>query len=240
MRSLTRRSILAAATAAWATGAAAQEPDEARTPRVLFIGNSLTYANDLPEVVRSLYALEGLQLETQMVAKPNFSLGDHWDDRDAQRAIRRGRWNAVVLQQGPSSREDSREMLRTAVRRFAPLIVEAGATPALFSAWPQRQRMDDFPRAAESYALAAADVNGIMVPVADAWREAFQLVPSLDLYSQDGLHPSRYGTLLAALVVFGALTSRSPQSLVSDNEGIALLQEAAANALSRVAAVVPD
>jgi hypothetical protein len=230
---VTRRSAVFAVAAACATDAAAQD----QTPRVLFIGNSLTYVNDLPRMVRSLYALADLQLETEMVAKPDFSLGDHWDDREAPRAIRRGRWNTVVLQQGPSSREDSREMLRTAVRRFAPLIAEAGATPALFSAWPHRRRMEDFPRAAESYALAAADVNGIMLPVAGAWREAFELVPALDLYAPDGLHPSGHGTLLAALVIFGALTGRSPTSLASGDEGVGLLQQAAANALSRVTAV---
>jgi hypothetical protein len=232
---LTRRSILAAASATGATGAVAQE----QAPRVLFIGNSLTYVNDLPRVVASLYAVAGLQLEVEMVAKPDFSLGDHWDDRDARGAIRRGGWSTVVLQQGPSSRDDSRAMLRSAVRRFAPLIAEAGATPALFSAWPQRHRAGDFQRAADSYALAAADVNGLMLPVADAWREAFQLAPSLDLYAADGLHPSRSGTLLAAFVIFAALTSRSPQSLPSDDAGIRLLQQAAANALSGAAAAVP-
>ena len=237
---VTRRTVLVAVGAACATNAAGQDQAPVQPPRVLFIGNSLTYANDLPRAVRSLYALVGLPLETAMVAKPNFSLGDHWDDRDARHAIRRRGWSTVVLQQGPSSREDSRAMLREAVRRFAPLIAEAGATPARFSAWPQRQRREDFSRASDSYALAAADVNGILMPVADAWREAFDLAPSLDLYSEDGLHPSRYGTFLAALVIFGALTGRSPASLPSDNQELALLQQAAANALSRVTAAAPD
>ncbi len=58
---------------------------------MLFIGNSLTYVNDLPRVVASLYALARLRVETEMVAKPDFSLTDHWADRDARRAIQRGR-----------------------------------------------------------------------------------------------------------------------------------------------------
>jgi hypothetical protein len=229
---VTRRSLIAAAAATYALGAAAQE----QAPRVLFIGNSLTYYNDLPAMVRSLHALAGLHFETEMVAKPDFSLGDHWDDRDARRAISGGTWNTVVLQQGPSARADSRDMLRADTRRFATLISESGATPALLSAWPERHRRGDFPRAAESYRLAAADVNGVMLPVADAWREAFQLAPSIDRYAADGLHPSRSGSLLAALVIFGALASRSPQSLPSDDAGVTLLQQAAANALTRVAA----
>ena len=237
MTRITRRNALATALAACSTTAAAQEPSAAR---VLFIGNSLTYVNDLPRVVRSLYAIAGLQLATETVAKPNFSLGDHWDDREAQLAFRRGVWCTVVLQQGPSSREDSRAMLRDAVRRFAPLIAEVRATPALFSAWPHRRRLEDFQRASESYALAAADVNGILLPVADAWREAFRLVPSLDLYAPDGLHPSPHGTLLAALVILGALTRQSPTLLPADNEELARLQQAAANALSRVTAAEPD
>lgn len=228
----TRRAVLAGvAGALFNSNAAAQDAPT----RVLFIGNSLTYSNNLPAMVEALHRLAGLSLVTQMEAQPNFSLGDHWDNHAAQRLIRRGGWSTVVLQQGPSAREDSRVQLRRDTQRFAQLIAEIGARPALFSVWPSRSRAQDFERAEESYALAAADVDGLFLPVATAWREAFRLAPEIDLYS-DALHPTREGSLLAALVIFGALTSRSPLTLSASVE-TAPLQQAAANALGAAAAL---
>src|SRR5688572_65820 len=70
-------------------------------PRILFIGNSLTYWNDLPAMVQSLAAAAKRRITCQQVAFPDVSLEDHWQRGDAVRAIRRGGWSHVVLQQGP-------------------------------------------------------------------------------------------------------------------------------------------
>ena len=45
--------------------------------RILFIGNSLTYINDLPSMVRRIGEIDGREIETTMVAAPNYSLEDH-------------------------------------------------------------------------------------------------------------------------------------------------------------------
>ena len=86
--------------------------------RVLFIGNSLTYANELPAMVREIArATDGVRIDVFDVAKPDFGLGEHWQDGEASRAIAKGRWDVVVLQQGPSSQPDSRVILRDYVKR---------------------------------------------------------------------------------------------------------------------------
>lgn len=230
---------------AW-MGAAALCAPEARAQvqqHALFIGNSYTYTNNLPGLVQALFQTAGLNLEVSMVANPDFSLGDHWRERAARRAIQRKRWSFVVLQQGPSSQADSRRQLREHVSWFAPLIRAAGAIPALYSTWPMHSRMIDFAPAELSYALAAADVGGILLPAAGAWRHAFDLAPDVQLYDNDGLHPNAHGSLLAALTIFGGLSGRSPLELPSSialrrdrAENITQLQQAAANALAGVAA----
>jgi hypothetical protein len=63
---------------------------------------------------------------------------------------------------------------------------------------------------AQSYSLAADDVGGSYFPVTHAWQLALQREPSLRLYSSDGFHPSEQGSYLAALVMVGVLTGRSP------------------------------
>lgn len=182
---------------------------------ILFIGNSLTYTNDLPAIVQALADSAGEKLAVAMVAYPDFSLGDHWAVGDAPATIAARQWEFVVLQQGPSALESSRTELRAVVQQYDPLIRQAGARPALYSVWPMATRQFDFPRAIESYTLAAADVDGVLFPVAQAWLEAWSIDPGLALYSSDGLHPSVFGSYVAGLVICAVILDRSPEGLPS-------------------------
>ncbi len=182
--------------------------------RVLFIGNSLTYWNDLPLILQALAdSAGGASLAVMTVAFPDYNLDDHRGQGAAQRAIALGGWEAVVLQQGPSSLPENRAQLRTSVGVLNVSIRGVGAIPALYSVWPQATRRGDFDAAIESYRLAAEDVNGLLFPVAAAWLAAWERDPALALYSPDGLHPSIAGSYLAALVMYGVLSDRSPIGL---------------------------
>lgn len=180
---------------------------------VLFIGNSLTYYNDLPVMVQGIAdAARGDSLIIAMVAGPDMALVDHWNQGDAPKAINSGHWDYVVLQQGPSSTAINRDSLRTLTKMFAPLITNAGGKAVLFSAWPTYDRRADFTRAAESYRLAAEDVGGLYAPVASAWVEAWNRDASLNLYI-DGLHANTMGSYLAALVIYSRIFGKSPVGL---------------------------
>lgn len=182
--------------------------------RILFVGNSLTYTNGLPFVLRALADSAGeLPPEVQEVAKPDYSLEDHWNDGDAVRTIRRGCFDVVVLQQGPSALPESRELLLEYAARFDREIRRRDGRPALFSAWPSRARRADFAAAIASYRLAAEEVDGVLLPVAAAWRAAFEADAAAPLYQADGLHPTEEGTYLAALVIFARLYGREPEGL---------------------------
>src|SRR4051794_11364029 len=76
--------------------------------RVLFIGNSLTAANNLPSMVEAIGRQSGEKIVCETIAYPDYSLEDHWKRGDAIAAVRRGGWFAIVLQQGPSALPESR------------------------------------------------------------------------------------------------------------------------------------
>ena len=180
--------------------------------RVLFVGNSLTEANELPLMVEALSATGGTPLSVESVTYGGVALEDHWA-LGTQRTVERGGWRFVVLQQGPSALPESRANLRDWVKRFDAVIRRAGATTALFMVWPDSRRDSDFPRVSESYRLAALDVGGILLPAGDAWRAAWRRDASLPLYGPDGFHPSVPGSYLAALTILGGLTESSPVGL---------------------------
>jgi hypothetical protein len=220
MLSLRRIGSLLGATAAIAIATACLElppsSPQFRNPatgqRVLFIGNSLTFYNDLPVMVQGLAdAAGGDSLIIAMVAGADMALVDHWNG-GVRNVITGAQWDYVVLQQGPSSTAINRDSLRTLTMMFAPVIKNSGGKTVLFSAWPAMDRRQDFARAAESYRLAAEDVGGLYAPVANAWIEAWNRSSDLSLYA-DGLHANVTGSYLAALVIYSTIFQKSPVGL---------------------------
>jgi hypothetical protein len=71
--------------------------------------------------------------------------------------------------------------------------------------WPESYRRSALGAVIASYRKAAKAAGAELFPAGDAWRRAWACDPKLPLYGSDGLHPSRLGTYLAALVVYGRL-----------------------------------
>jgi hypothetical protein len=193
-----------------------EEPGSARALRVLFIGNSLTYTNDLPSVVDAFARATGQrQFSHKTIAFPDFSLEDHWNRKDARMALIKGEWDYVVLQQGPSASREGRAVLLEYTGRFAEEIRNIRGRPALYMVWPSESRMRDFKGVSDSYREAAKSVDGLVFPVGEAWVNAWSLDPAIRLYSADGFHPSNEGSYLAGLVIYEQLFNRSPIGLPS-------------------------
>lgn len=172
------------------------------TLKVLIIGNSLTYENNLPALLEALADSAGVEdLYVQSVAYPNYAIEDHYTQGDAIREIRKGGWRYVVMQQGPSALLSSREHLVYWAGVMAAEIRAVNAIPAFYAVWPDRSRSFDFDGVQTSYDLAATTTNGALIPAGEAWRAAWRLDANLPLYGADGFHPSLQGTYLAALVM---------------------------------------
>ncbi len=238
-----RRLILAVLLLGAAAIGAAQEAsgDDAAPPlHVLFIGNSLTYSNDLPSMFEALAQAAGnARPFVRAVTGPGLSLEDQWDRGDAQKAIAVGGWDFVVLQQGPSASPEGSLLLRKYSRRFAELIRAGGARPVLYMVWPSTARRQDFDGVALSYREAAKDVGGLLAPAGEAWRAAWKRDPRLALYSPDGLHPTTAGTYAAALtfvdVLYGTSTVGLPAALTLRDGGRIQIPAAEARVLQEAA-----
>jgi hypothetical protein len=188
-----------------------RRPDDLR---VLFIGNSLTYSNELPSMIEALAKASGQrEFVHETIAFPNFSLEDHWNDGRALKAIRNGKWDFVVMQQGPSAGREGREVLLKYAKLLSDDIKKAGGTPAMYMVWPASNRAFDFEGVRETYKLGADASNGLFLPVGQAWLSALGKKRELTLYSSDGFHPSVVGTYLAALIIYEQLYDRTPIGL---------------------------
>ena len=245
-RQIARRrwsTVLALALAAAAGGCATGVADDATAGALLFIGNSLTYTNDLPDMVRRVAQAAGGGLRVEMAVGPNLAVIDHTNGAtDAAQKISASRWDAVVLQQGPTPAGICRDTLVIAAMRLAPAIRHAGGRPALFLPWTRQSYTGPMDEVAASATAAARAVGGSVIPVGIAWRKALQADPALPLYGPDGYHPAPAGTLLSALTTYDRIVGHdvstiAPEALGSIARGLTTAQlrslAVAAHAASR-------
>ena len=194
--------------------------------RVLFIGNSLTYTNNLPDIVQTIAEAAGHTLAQGMVALPGVSLEDHWRS-GVESTILSSKADVVVMQQGPSSLPENQVYLREWTEKLAPAIREAGGEPALYMVWPESARPFAFDAVYESYLGAAEAVNGLLMPAGQAWIHVWGQDPELQLYGPDGFHPSQLGSAVAALTIYRVLfnedVSHLPSRMVPSSPGLPTL-----------------
>lgn len=172
--------------------------------RILFVGNSYIYTNDMPARVRQLARARTLALDTRLRAAPDYALADHLRDH-AFLAMLEEPWDWVVLQQGPSSLPENRNGLLASAGLVAARLRGKPTRIALMAAWPAASRTDTSPAAEANYRYVADAIGACVLPVAAAWRLAGEDTTLPVLYAPDRLHPNRIGTRLSAMVVLRGL-----------------------------------
>ena len=188
------------------------QPPTAKAERILFIGNSYTYSNDLPGLVAELYLSAKLpkpSIENIMMA--GASLGDHWKNPKTKQRIIEGSWTYIIMQQGPTSLASSQKELQADLAMAKPWLEQSKAKPAMFMVWPDTTRRRFLPQVRKGYADGAKSNEGLFLPAGVAWKELLEKQPKLELYSGDGLHPTPLGTYVAGLVITCKLTNLPPE-----------------------------
>ena len=188
--------------------------------RVLFIGNSFTFMNDLPQLTARLAASARppRTLETKFVGEGGATLKRHWEAGKALEAIRKGKWDYVVLQDQSELGLglNNPTLFHTYARLFDAEIRKAGAKTVFFLTWARRDSPQDQALLTDAYASIAAELKAIVAPVGVAWQKALAENPKLVLHYSDGSHPGAAGSYLAACVFYTVLYSSSPEGLGPD------------------------
>ena len=181
--------------------------------RVLFVGNSYTYGNNLPQIVSILSEGTRTKLITRKSVIGGAHLWEHWNgDRGLQtrEIIRDGGFDIVVLQDQSMSAMETPDSTRKYVGLFTDYISQYGAQTYLYNTWA-RKKVPQFQSVIDTlYVKTALDNSIVNVPVGPAWVLAQDIRPSVELFATDGSHASVLGTLLTACVFVKALTGELP------------------------------
>lgn len=191
------------------------QPAQQTTLKILFVGNSLTYTNQLPELVKELGEQGGLEIKYTSLSFPNYALEDHWNGGKVQEELDKEKYDMVIAQQGPSALAESQEMLLEYCKKFKKLCDAKKTKLALYMVWPSRSRFSDLDNVIYSYTHAAKKTKSLLCPVGLAWKNAWALDSSLALYGPDNFHPGIDGSLLAALTIYAAITGKQNFDFIS-------------------------
>lgn len=193
--------------------------------RVLFVGNSYTFVNDLPHMFAALAKAGRHSVEVGMVAEGGWAFADHAGSSQTLATLQSSKWDVVILQeqsQRPALEPYRSTSMYPAARLLVRHIQDSGATPLFFLTWAHRdgwpeQNLKGYERMqrqiSQGYEGIARELGVRIAPVGEAWLVARKQQPEVSLWQADGSHPGEQGTYLAACVFYATLFSQSPEGL---------------------------
>ncbi len=195
----------------------------------LFLGNSYTYVNNLPQLIKDIALANGDTLIFDTNCPGGYTFQNHSLDANSIGKINSQPWDCVILQaqsQEPSFSpwQVSAQTLPYAIKLDSIIKNNNNCTQTLFfETWGRKNgdasNCPSYPpictysgmqnRLRASYKLFADTTHSIMAPAGEAWRKSIALNPSLELYSPDESHPSIEGSYLTACVFYEILFHKS-------------------------------
>lgn len=212
---------------------------QSTSKRVLFIGNSYTYFNDLPNMLRSMANTVGDTLTHDSHTPGGNTLQNHFNNSIPMNKIRQGNWDFVVLQEQSQLPAFPIGQVQSQVFPYAKSLNDTiiaynpCAETVFYMTWGRKngdasncsffpnlctyEGMDDLLR--ERYETMANDNDAIISPVGPLWRYLRQNHAGIELYNADESHPSAEGTYAAACAFYSVLFRKDP-TLITFNSTI--------------------
>ncbi len=185
---------------------------------VLFVGNSFTFIEDIPNIVSLLASSNGDELIYDASAFGSFSLIDHSSEPSTISKIQSANWDHVVLQDRslwpaylPLNFYEGVEKLTQLISENSPCLNKT----ILYMTWGL-QNSSNFPYnemqelTINSYNSLATVFGTEVSPVGVAWKKIRDGGDLINLYHDDGSHQNFAGAYLSACVFYAAIFNKSP------------------------------
>ena len=197
---------------------------------VLFIGNSYTYANNLPSLIHEIALTFGDTLIHDSSTPGGATFNMHSTNTQTLNKISQQQWDYVVLQAQSQEPSFSPWQVSQETYPYAEILVDSiyansiCTEPLFFMTWGRKygdqQNCQFYPpictylgmqqRLRESYLEMSFNANASCAPAGMAWKTSIALDSTIDLYTADYSHPSIYGSYLSACVFYASIFKKSP------------------------------
>ncbi|MBS1587522.1 MAG: T9SS type A sorting domain-containing protein [Bacteroidetes bacterium] len=203
----------------------------ATTKRVLFLGNSYTYYNDMPQLLANLAAANGDTLIFDSHTVGGYTIGNHSVDTASLNKIMLGGWDRVVIQgQSAELVTDTPELspfpyarkLDSLVHRFNP----CGET-MFYMTWGYKygDTTDcvNYPLFC-GYEVMDSTIRGNYLKMANVFRAEVAPAgpvrhyirhhyPAIELYQADESHPTPAGSYAVACAFYATIFRKDPSGI---------------------------
>ena len=207
------------------------------TKRVLFLGNSYTSVNNLPQAIADVAGSVGDTLIFDSYTPGGYYLGNHATDSVSLGKIKMGHWDYMVLQDQslalayPSTFKNMIQYARTldSIRKD----FNACGQTMFYITWGRKNgdtylctppecdtntwitrtyfEMDSVIQL--NYMFVADSLKALAAPVGAVWRYIRHNFPAIELFQADESHPSEAGTYAAACCFYTAIFRKDPTSI---------------------------
>lgn len=202
----------------------------ATSRKVLFIGNSYTYTNSMPDMFKSFALAMGDTVTYTMSAPGGYTFQQHTTLPGTISGITAQPWDIVVLQEQSQLPSFDPAQVATDVYPYARWLdsfvneTDSCMETMFMMTWGRKNGdASNCPfyapvctyagmqqRLRESYLEMAQNNHASVAPVGAAWKVIVDSFPSINLYVADESHPSVAGSYLQACVFYASIFHRSP------------------------------
>lgn len=201
----------------------------AKTYKILFIGNSHTYYNDMPNIFKGIAKADGIDCEVSSITSAGYKLSQFADTTDTYgslvyEALTKNTWDYVVVQENRAVLVEKEYKAESAVNTLHSLIKKAGAKMIIYATQPNNIG-STFSVNSTSFYLTdlqieqiltrnnfkiANDYEGLVAASGTNFMRVMADYPDITLYRTDNLHPTVAGSYLAACTIYYRMFNKSP------------------------------
>ena len=205
--------------------------------KLLFIGNSHTYVEDLPWLFQCVCKQKNTEVQVFMITYPGVDWNWHLNNHCTMSNIKFGGYDFVVMQQ-KSHPFDGAETLLNQGKQLFYAVESANAKAVFTSTWSEKNNPKGQDIIDNAFFQLHKNCKGsIIAKCGSGWHV---LRDRIDLYAEDGEHQNQKGAYLNACIlaksIFDINPLALPKQLFFDNKfiniseaDIKMLQEAASN-----------
>ncbi|MBE6035938.1 MAG: DUF4886 domain-containing protein [Clostridiales bacterium] len=202
-------------------------------PTILFLGNSMTFYNDLPSMLSNLSFSGGFNPDIYEITEGSYRLEFFSDEKDeigkqVYDALDNYEWDYVILQeQSGISTMMAEDSMFPAARVLDQMIKTAKGETVFLMTWAYKDgfsfdilgkeikysREEMQTKMVQNYMSIANELDAMLAPAGIAFMRCSSEFPEIELWDEDLNHPSPEGTYLAACVLYSGLFDSSPEGL---------------------------
>lgn len=197
----------------------------AQAEHILFIGNSHTFVNDVPQMVQRINASHpgAAPLWVESLVEGGAKLERFAQSGMFERAAVAQPWTHIVLQGASHEPFSDPQNYIAHFRQMAHNAEASHIIPVLYEIWPRAawdplyeqpwmpvQNPEEASHIIRDISARAIETTSAsLAPVSQAWMKASSQFPEIKLYHNDGNHAAPAGSYLAALVLFRTIRKQN-------------------------------